>query len=42
MKHRESYNSETVSSFIYRLGLENLAEEYSAYFKRYGFNIQTM
>ena len=39
MKHSESSINETVSSFIYRLELDNLAEEYRAYFKRYGFNI---
>ena len=39
MKHSKSSFSETVSSFIYRLELDNLGEEYRAYFKRYGFNI---
>ena len=39
MKHGELSFSETVSSFIYRLEVEDLAEEYRAYFKRYGFNI---
>ena len=36
-KHEEKYCHETVSTFIFRLGLEELAEEYKDYFKRYGY-----
>ena len=36
-KHGDVYRHETVSTFIFRLGLEELAEEYKDYFKRYGY-----
>ena len=37
-KHEESSYSETISSFIYRLELDNFEKEYRDHFKKYGFN----
>ena len=36
-KHEDTSIMESVSTFIFRLGLEDFAHEYEEYFKRYGF-----
>ena len=36
-KHQDINSIETVSTFIFRLGLEELASEYKYHFKRYGY-----
>ena len=37
-EHDESSYTESISAFIYRLELEEFAEDYREYFGRYGFN----
>ena len=36
-KHEKKKYHETVSTFIFRFGLEELAQEYKDYFKIYGY-----
>ena len=36
-KHGDTHCVESVSTFIFRLGLEDLAQEYKDYFKRFSF-----
>ena len=36
-KHGDICCQETVSTFIFRLGLEKAAQEYKYYFRRYGY-----
>ena len=39
-KHKDLSNKETVSTFIFRLGLQDFLEEDKKYFSRYGFNLE--